>query len=250
MTSLRIILSRTIAASVLLWAFAGIASLAAAENLESDSFIIQFGNFNVTSGEKSSEGFTLTDTVGQVGAGPYGEYGTSSFFLGSGFQYIYQLTEFSFSISKLLIDFGTMAPDAHATDSHTLTITTNGAGGYVVYAYEAHPLRHRQNPSVEIEDTECDSGCTTTSAGIWTNQSNPGFGYNLTGSDIPSDFIDISFFRPFPDFESTGLMEAVMSSPNVVRDSEATVTYKAGITGNQDAGHYETNVVYVAVPGY
>ena len=75
--------------------------LVQAERLESDSYIIQFGNFNVTSGTKTSGNFSLTDTVGQTADGPLSN---GNYFVGSGFQYLYQIGEFSFSISDLSID--------------------------------------------------------------------------------------------------------------------------------------------------
>ena len=51
-----------------------------------------------------------------------------------------------------------------------------------------------------IADTTCDTGpCTETSAQPWTVATNNGFGYNLTGNDIATDFTTSSYFRPFPD---------------------------------------------------
>ena len=224
-------------------------TVATAENLSSDSYLIQFGNFNVTSGEKSSDSFAVTDTVGQFGAGPYGQYGSSSYFVGGGFQYIYQIPEFSFRLSKLAVNLGELTPGVHNTDDHTMTISTRGAGGYTVYAYEEHELQH-SNGATTIVDTSCDSGCTISAAGIWSNQSQPGFGYNMSGHDIPSDFIDNSYFRPFATFADSDPMQPVMQSTNIAQDREATITYKAGLIGSQAAGRYETTVVFVAVPGY
>lgn len=242
-------LTRLLAALALLCLLVVPTQLAFAENLSSDSYIIQFGNFNVTSGEKGSDNFSLTDTVGQVGAGPYGQYGSSSFFVGGGFQYIYQIPEFSFRLSKLAVNLGELTPGAHNTDSHSMAITTRGAGGYVVYAYEEHELQHTDG-SDTIPDTNCDTACSTTAAGIWTNQGQPGFGYNMSGHDIPSDFIDNNYFRPFANRALAAPMQAVMSSNNVAQNREATITYKAGLAGSQAAGRYETTIVFVAVPGY
>lgn len=231
--------------------FLQLCQIAVAETLQSDSYIIQFGNFNVTSGEKSSAGYTVTDTVGQFGAGPYGEYGTSSFFLGGGFQYIYQINEFSFLISNTAIDLGELVPGTFSSGSHTLTISTRGAGGYHVYAYELHELRHTIDSIHTVPDTSCDSGpCTPDSAEIWDTPENAGFGFNMDGDSIPPDFEDNTYYRPFANDELNQPMRAVMSSENIGFDDEATVTYKASINPTQAAGKYETTVVYVAVPGY
>lgn len=221
-----------------------------AERLESDSFVIQFGNFNVTSGEKESASFKVTDTVGQTAAGPFGEYGSSSYFVGAGFQYIYQIGEFRFSISDLDIDLGLLTPGSHNSDSNILTISTKGASGYSIYSYEAHPLKHL-DASYTIPDTTCDNAsCSESQAEIWTNQDIPGFGFNIAGVHVSSDFVDSSYFRQFADKQSSEDAQLIMSSSNIGLNDQATVTYKAGISGNQASGNYQTHIVYIAIPGY
>lgn len=221
-----------------------------AERLESNSYVIQFGNFNVTSGEKDSSSYHVTDTVGQVGSGPYGQYGSSTYFVGGGFQYIYQIDDFAFSISQTAIDLGVLTPNVHNTASHNLTVTTRGAGGYNVYAYELHPLRH-SGGTYTIPDTTCDAGtCTQVAAGVWTNTAIPGFGYNMTGQDINPNFTNSTYFKQFADNNASEAMQSVMSSANVGTNRTATVTYKAGVNGSQAAGNYQTGIVFIAVPGY
>lgn len=223
--------------------------LVSAENMESDSYVIQFGNFNITAGEKEGGDYRVTDTVGQTGAGPYGQYGTSNYFVGGGFQYIYQIEPFFFQISKLNIDLGVLAPTLHNTDSHGLIINTGGAGGYLIYAYEEHPLQHSDG-NISIPDTTCDaSDCDETTATTWTNQNIPGFGFNMTGDDVAADFTNANYFRQFADISNAENMQVVMSSDNV-GTRQSTVTYKAGIAGDQAAGQYSTSIVFVAVPSY
>lgn len=221
-----------------------------ADLLESDSYQIQFGNLNITSGEKSSASYNVTDTVGQTGAGPFGEYGSSTWFVGSGFQYIYQIDAFSFEISTTEVDLGTLTSSSLSTGNHTLTISTRGAGGYSVYAYEAHPLRHEDGVTT-IPDTICDNGlCDETNAEIWTNSSTSGFGFNIDGDDVPSDFVSTSYFRQFADDSAAENAQVVMNSSHTADQRQATVTYQVGMPGNQQAGTYQTHVVYIAVPGY
>lgn len=228
----------------------GMVGPALADTLQSDSFIIQFGNFNVTAGEKSSASYGVTDTVGQAFAGPFGQYGSSTYFVGSGFQYIYQIKPFHFSISNLDINLGELAVGAQNTASNVLSITTSGAEGYTVYAYELHPLRH-ENGSNEIPDTTCDGGtCNQTTARVWTNANVPGFGFNATGTTVPSDFINGTYFRQFANRETSEAMQPVMQSNNIGDNDTATITYKAGISGTTAGGNYQTGVVFVAVPGY
>lgn len=225
-------------------------SIATAENMNSDSYKIQFGNFNITSGEKSSASYNVTDTVGQTGAGPYGNYGVSNYFVGGGFQYIYQIPEFEFAVSTTSIDFGELIIGQLETESHTMRINTRGAGGYAVYARIAHAMRH-QDGSETINHTSCDNTlCTITTAGVWTDDGIAGFGYNMSGTNIPADFIDATYYRPFADLEVPEDAQIVMSSNDIANDEISTITYKVGVDATQRSGRYNTEVRFTAVPGY
>lgn len=240
----------SVTATIILLLLASKMSLVNADRLESNSYVIQFGNFNVTSGEKSSSSYTVTDTVGQTGAGPFGEYGSSTYFVGSGFQYIYQIDDFSFELSKQDIDLGTLLIGSHSSDAHTMTVTTRGAGGYTVYAYETQPLTH-SNDSDTIPNTTCDAAdCSYTTSSIWNNQSVPGFGYNMSGDDVPAAFIDSTYFKAFADDSLSQPQQAVMGSTNIANARTATTTYKAGIDSSQAAGEYDTTIIFTAVPGF
>ena len=242
-----------------------------AEEMQSNSYKIQFGNFNMASGQRSGETYALSDTMGGLAVGPYGQYGSSSYFIGGGFQYVYQIDYFFFSISKLSINLGELFADSFKTDSHTISVTTNGASGYKVYVFENHPLRligaSTPSPGTDLSDTTCDAGCDESTAGLWTNASNAGFGFNVSANvlpnanlpggtfnlgddDVAADFINQNYFRQFANNEAGESMQAIMSSDNVALQNTATVTYKAAMAGNQTAGSYQTSIVYVAVPGY
>lgn len=236
--------------NLILFVFFFATKTALAERLESNSYVIQFGNFNVTSGEKESANYNVTDTVGQTAAGPFGEYGSTSYFVGAGFQYIYQIDKFSFSISDININLGELTAGVHNSDTNVLSISTKGAGGYSIYAYEAHPLQH-SNGTSNIADTTCDDGlCSQTGATVWSDQNIPGFGFNMTGSQVASDFQNSTYYRQFADQSLSEDAQVIMSSDNIVQNEKATVTYKAGISGFQDAGNYQTHIIFIAVPKY
>ncbi len=245
--------------------------LAKAERLESNSYIIQFGNFNSAAhnyfGDQTTT-YNLNFTLGQSGAGPYGDFDdeqpdSSTYFVGGGFQYIYQIGQFEFSISDLDLDFGSMTPGVHAQVTNDLTISTRGAGGYTVYAYENQPMTHF-NGTDQIPDTTCDDDnplpCDETEAKEWTDENEPGFGFNAQGDTVSDDFKSTDddcssntvCFRQFANRSqpTPEPMQAVMSSVNIAADETATITYQLGIDGTQAAGLYETSIVYVAVPGY
>ena len=101
-----------------------------------------------------------------------------------------------------------------------------------------------------IPNTDCDAGCTNTTAGVWADSSKYGFGFNMTGNDIPADFTDLTYFRPFADRGSSESPQIVMSSIYVGRGRQSTVTYKVNISGLQPAGIYNNIITYTAIPSY
>jgi len=246
-----------LAANLLLLAFAFLiyqlqqVQLVSAENMKSPSYYLQFGNFNMGSGKfDPSSQYNLSYTLGGTAIGPYGKYGETEYFLGSGFQYIYQIDQFTFRLSKLTIDFGLLSPETFKTDSHTITINTGSAGGYEVYVFENKPLTHVTEPGEKIQDTNCNTGCSEWAAGIWDNPINPGFGYHIFGDQTPTDFINDTYFRRFADNSVGEDMQVIMSSDNIAINDSAVMTYQAAMAGTQVAGNYQTSIVFVAVPGY
>lgn len=219
-------------------------SPAHAETMESSNYRIRMGNFNMTSGTKSSASYSLTDTVGQTAAGLFTSAGYS---VKAGFQYIYTLYPFSFTISDLLVDLGTLTPSSFSSDSNTLTVSAPGQG-YSVTTYEINRLKSASN---YIPDTTCNAGtCTETSAEVWTSTAAYGFGYNASGDDVAADFTDSTYFRPFPDDSAAENPATVMTRSSAGRDRATTITYKANIDGTQAAGNYTTGIIYIATPVY
>lgn len=221
-----------------------------ADDLKSPTFEIQMSTINITGGNKSNLSGTinLSDTVGQTFQG---RFDGSGFVIQAGFQYINTLIPFSFKISELDIDFGSLVPGIPSTESNVLTVTTGSAFGYSVKAIEDHPLR-QSDGSTTIPDTSCDlaTPCLQTDANIWSDNGRFGFGYNMSGADIDSsDFVDSDYFRPFP-VQNIDQPAIVMSKNGVATSSAATVTYKINIEGSQAAGEYQNSIQYIAIPSF
>jgi hypothetical protein len=214
--------------------------------MESDSYKLQFTNLNMTSGSKESTNFKVLDTLGQTGPG---QYSSSGYYVKAGFPYIKTIIDFSFTISDLSIDFGSLTPSAFSTQTNTLSVSAGGAGGYSVTAIQDHPLK-LQATATTIPDTTCDSACDETTANVWINTTNFGFGFNLTGNDIASDFTDSTYFRQFADLSLAESPQTIMLSSNVGSSRTATVTYKLNISASQAAGDYSNQITYVAIPTY
>lgn len=214
--------------------------------IQSENFEIQMPNLNSGAGIPSSTNFGVNSTIGQTASGLFSSTG---YRVKSGFQYIHSIIPFSFEISKLSISFNTLNPGTPSTDSHTLTVSAGGAGGYQITAFENNPLKTFTGSST-IPDTTCDTSCDETTAGEWTSNSKYGFGFNVSGDDIPADFTNSNYYRQFADSSTAEISQVVMSSIYVGKSRESTITYKVNVSPIQEAGVYYNLVTYIAIPSY
>lgn len=232
-------------------------------NMDSSSFHIQGGNVNIGSSTASASA-NLAMTLGQLAAG---SFVSSGYVVKAGFQYIHSIVPFSFSISNTNINFGELISEVAKTDTANLRVSFGGAGNYQVTAIEEGPLKTYNN--IPLDDTSCDAnGCDETTAGVWDLSTSHGFGYNMTGQDIPATFTTCYntnaklCYRRFPDRTTTPTPESpaiVMSSNDVtvVLTSkpkniyhQSTITFKINSKPDQTAGTYQTVINFVATPSY
>ena len=214
--------------------------------IESPNYRIQFPNLNSGAGIPSSTNYALDSTLGQTGPG---QFSSAGYIVKSGFQYIHSIIPFSFAIEKIAIPFGSLTPQTAKTDTSTLTVSSGGAGGYQVTAKENIPLTNQSSDT--IPDTLCDAGtCSQTAAGIWTQNTTYGFGYNMSGNDIPAAFVDSTYFKQFADASAPEASQIVMSSANVGRTRQSTITYKVNVSNVQPAGTYRNIITFTATPTY
>jgi len=214
--------------------------------MKSGSYEVQWGNMNIGAGVGvTSPSFSLDSTMGQIAPGQYAKAG---YLVRSGFQYIHTIIPFTFTISDLSIAFGSLVAGTPSTATNDLTVSAGGASGWQVLAFEDHPLRSRAGN--EIDDTSCDSSCSRTSAGAWTQDTTYGFGFNMTGDNISSDFTDSDYYRPFSDFETYAEAVEIMTSTESTASATATVTYKVNVDSQKEEGDYQNSITFIAIPGY
>ncbi len=218
-----------------------------ADNLTSPSFDIKMGTINITGGSKSSTSYTLNDTVGQTAQG---EFNSTGFTVKAGFQYVYDPNPFTFTVSNIDLDYGSLVAGTPSTLNNTLTITTGSAYGYAVKAIEDHSLKLTSGTDT-IPDTSCDlaTPCTITDATPWTDNTRYGFGYNINGADADPEFTNSTYYRPFP-IQGANQPTTVMTKNTPTTNSSVTVTYKVNISGSQAAGTYQNGIQYIAVPSF
>lgn len=218
-----------------------------ADNLTSPSFDIKMGTINITGGSKSSASYTLNDTVGQTAQG---EFSSAGFTVKAGFQYVYNPNPFTFTISDIDLNYGSLVPGTPSILTNILTITTGSAYGYTIKAIEDHSLKLISGTDT-IPDTACDlaSPCTVTDATPWTDNTRYGFGYNVNSTEADPEFVDNTYFRPFP-IQGADQPATVMSKNTPTATSSGTVTYKVNISGSQAAGIYQNGIQFIAIPAF
>ncbi|MCL4363713.1 hypothetical protein M1328_00570 [Patescibacteria group bacterium] len=217
-------------------------------DMQSPRFRIDSGNVNTAAGDKSSASYKLSDTIGQLAAG---QFSSTGYVVKAGFQYIHSIIPFQFSISNINIPLGVLTPNTPSTATTNLTVSFGGAGQYQVTAIEENQLKTLSGNA--IPDTSCDGGlqtCSTSTAAVWSSTSAYGFGYNMIGNDIPADFTNSTYFRPFPNLSLSASPAVVMSSINVGKNRQSTMTFKANVSPIQPAGSYQTIINFVATPSF
>lgn len=218
----------------------------AQSNIRSENYEITFPNLNMGAGLPYSANYQMGATMGQTAPGLYSSTGYK---IRAGFWYIKSIIPFSFSISDLSIDFGSLTPGTPVTQTNTLTVSVGGAGGYTIKVKENNPLKSITNTT--IPDTLCDNNaCSETTAGPWIQNTTYGFGFNMSGDDIPSDFLNSTYFRQFADQSAGESPQIIMGGPNVGRNKQATVTYKVNISPTQAAGTYQNILTFIATPTF
>ena len=235
--------------------FLTVVKITQATEMESDRYRIQMGNLNSESGTMTStSNVSLSTTLGELAAGQFTKTG---FVVKAGFQYLNSIIPFTFTISNTNIRFNELQPNQTATGGANLTVSFGGAYKYTVSTIAETRLQTLDGAKY-IPDTLCDTGytCYKNSANVWTLAETEGFGYNMIGEDIASDFIDNTYFRPFPIRTLGDLPETIMESDNVTLElvrpytHQSTIVFKTNITPVQAAGNYQAIINFVATPGY
>ncbi|KXK09267.1 MAG: hypothetical protein UZ22_OP11002001146 [Microgenomates bacterium OLB23] len=220
-----------------------------ADSMDSNQFRIRYSNINFGSNDGTSTNYDLSTTNGQLAAK---EFSSAGYIVKAGFQYWHSIIPFSFSISDIGIELGSLTPQTPSTATTTLTVSFGGAGQYQVTAGEVGTLQ-TANGANSIADTTCNGGaqtCTESSANVWNSASAYGFGYNMSGTGIPGDFVNNTYYRPFPDLSLSESPAVVMSSSSITTSSQSTVTFKVNVSTTQAAGTYQTLIKFVATPSF
>jgi len=232
-----------------LFAFSHLAQ--AQSSIKSENYEITWPNLNMAAGGSTSPGYKMGITTGQTSPGLYTSTGYK---VRAGFQYIHSIIPFYFKISPWALNFGTLTTEVLTNEqSLTLTVNSGSAGGYQITVQENDPLT--STALYTIPDTTCDPGdtCTHTDAGTWTQTTTYGFGYNMSGTDVPSEFSGDKF-KNFPDAPGESPVKVMGLTPGeghqAERGKEAVMKARINISNIQAAGFYQNILSFTAIPTY
>ena len=230
----------------------------AQSSLRSTNYEITWPNLNMAAGGSTSPGYKMGITAGQTSPGLY----SNGYKIRAGFQYIHSIIPFSFKISPWALNFGSLNPETLTNNqSLTLTVNSGSAGGYQVTVWENDELTSTALST--IPDTACNPAnpCTQNDSGIWTQTTTYGFGYNMTGTDVPNvppgEFTGGKYKR-FANASNTTPVEnpvkimGLTAVEHVVAEKNkvATMSARINISNIQAAGTYRNILTFIAIPTY
>ena len=228
--------------------------LAASPNLNSDNYRITWPNLNMAGGGSTSPDYQMTITGGQTSPGLYFSTGYK---IRSGFQYIHSIIPFSFRISALSLDFGDLTTNVLTNEKElTLKVNSGSAGGYQVTVQENKALT--STAGTTIIDTSCDNtdACDQNDSGTWALTSTYGFGYNMTGKDVPTEF-SASKYKRFANASNLPAENPVkimgltpIGGVVAEKDKVATMSARINVSGLQAAGAYHNILTFTAIPTF
>lgn len=218
-----------------------------AQEMSSQNFKVQGGNFSITSGNKASENFRLTDLVGQTAAG---QFASKGYIIQSGFADRASGQELTFSLSPSVVNFGNLTASQPVEKTVVLTIANSDIPGYTVQVSENQPLSTLA--AATIVDTRCDATptpCTALNPAAWVKNITYGFGYRMDGPTAPDSFAGKDLYAPFSVAMRNEQPVTVLASKAAKVRDQAVMTFKLNVDANQPVGQYRNIISFIALTG-
>jgi hypothetical protein len=143
------------------------------------------------------------------------------------------------------VPFGEVAFSDSSVAANRLTVSTNAAAGYKIFAYERQQLINQASAAIppvlgtNESPLSWSTGCEATSTGCWGYHSSASV---LSGGD-PARFAPEDTYAQF----STSPSEIAYSGVPVIGQSTDMV-YRLSVNHDQESGDYSTELVYIVVP--
>lgn len=151
------------------------------------------------------------------------------------------------STTNDLLNFGTIQPGEPIIRTHALTVLPGSAQGYQVLSYQNHTL---EADGTQIPNTTCDNGsCTPVLSDVWTIPLTYGFGYrcdNIASNPCAPD-LKKDYYKSFANEKADDFPAYILTENGNIK-SQAIISYKVNVPGNQANKGYQTTVYHIATP--
>jgi hypothetical protein len=156
------------------------------------------------------------------------------------------------SVTADAVPFGSLLGAGYFNDlAQWLSCSTNSNNGYTVTVYEGNQM-HNINDNVTIPDTTCDSGgCGVGTSGVWATDnthSKWGFGMQkLTANFTPINItVGTTFYAQAFGNGSAASTVVMRNASTPLANETAWMCYRLTSSNAQEAGNYESKLVYTA----
>lgn len=210
----------SILAISLVFNFGDYNSVTLAQVMSSANYKIFVDSVNPGGLSSDSSNYRLTDTLGEVGTNETAS--STNFKTKAGFEAIELGNILTVNLSKNAINLGVMSPSNVVTDSHTLTVTTNG-NGYTTTATSDGNLRTTGGDDI---DNVLDGSVTAGSEE---------YGIRTSGIDGQQNGADTAITPLAKD-----IAKRVTTAVGVI----TTINYRAAVTTGTPFGNYNQIISY------
>ncbi|HEU4677548.1 MAG TPA: hypothetical protein VFS75_02410, partial [Candidatus Paceibacterota bacterium] len=143
------------------------------------------------------------------------------------------------------IDFGTLPRGQLIEGAHRLTVDANGTEGYKLYMLMTGDLTTTSGATIkEVTGT---NGAPLSWNGGCAADAPSCFGYHTSDDTLADGSTRFSAIDTYARLSTTTPEEVAYSSQPVAGDF-TDIVYRILVRGLQDAGNYETNIMYISVP--
>jgi len=177
----------------------------------------------------STEGAQLTVSVGGLSSGTATEGITTDV-----------------TTSPTTIPFGTLSFGAEVEAAQRFTVSTNAAAGYQIFAFQTQGLI-RSGPAEILPVTGTNETPTAWATGCLSSASGC-YGYHAGDDSLAAGSTRFVTNNTYAKLETTAKEVAFSSVP--VTNEATDIIYKLQITNQQEAGSYDSSLVYIVVPTF
>lgn len=152
------------------------------------------------------------------------------------------------TLSQTNVVFKELEAQKPNTQTIDIRLSSRSPIPFQTYILKKEPFQSIKKST--IEETLCTDKqpqCSLSQARPWTSSKIYGAGYNMQGQSVPQDFVDETYFRPFPAEYRNDVSRIIMSGI-IEREESGQLNIKTHIPPSFPGGSYTTTIQIVTLP--